>query len=664
MRRYFQPSFGFIGILGILFGLMGCGPVTQTIPPTPTATIQPSPTPTTIPPSRTPRPTARPPAPDMRPVGTFGAGFFSGVFRSPDGQRIFVLMNGKELRWYDATTIQQEGVMALSDYPFSPNEIIFGSDPNLVAVDGYETLVIDLKNQKIITSILGTEEYLSGVQFSSDAKLLFFRRHEIYNHGFADQVAAWDIYQNQLAHFYWQSENSETITNPAISPDGKWIVAGYDNLLQIRNVQTGKLLQSIKGHNNTITSVAFSKDGSQLASVDTDGIVYLWNSYTRQRLASFLLKIKTQVVQLSFSDDGQQVLATFESGDSQAINLQTGQVQAVHAPTIDPFALGLHQQGYSQLDYGDVALTISPDGKTLAVGSGAILLWNIQTHNLSGVLESPHIFTMWEMQFDPTGRLLAGITDYETLLWDTTATTQPNLAKALGPANRDLRYGLSFSPDGKRLAFGHGTNIEIWDVETSKLVKTLQINSAKNFVYGTQFSADNQSIYVVTDTPASVKDKYGNGVIIQVQIWNIETSRMTRLIEIPSINLSSDTFALHWPFFAFENHDVDKAKDWIEIWDLETGNSKKVNSWLNPKIFSENSDLLFGISALGENFCVWQVDAGKLVYTSPELGEDPTHLKYNLDSLQPSNFVAVHGYHNGIVQLFDISAILDYARQP
>ena len=120
--------------------MVACQPARSLPTLTLTPTIQPNTTPSATPTRKHPQTlteTAIPARPG-RFVGSFGAGYFSGVFRSPDGKRIFVLMNGKELRWYDAKTLQQEGSMVLSDdLSFGPSEVIFSSDPNLIFVASF-----------------------------------------------------------------------------------------------------------------------------------------------------------------------------------------------------------------------------------------------------------------------------------------------------------------------------------------------------------------------------------------------------------------------------------------------------------------------------------------------------------------------------------------------
>jgi WD40 repeat protein len=65
--------------------------------------------------------------------------------------------------------------------------------------------------------------------------------------------------------------------NVAFSPDGKILAAG-NAYYEVRwwRVADGVLLDTIKGHKDSVNSVAFSPDGKMLASGSLDGTVKLW----------------------------------------------------------------------------------------------------------------------------------------------------------------------------------------------------------------------------------------------------------------------------------------------------------------------------------------------------------------------------------------------------
>ncbi len=53
--------------------------------------------------------------------------------------------------------------------------------------------------------------------------------------------------------------------------------------------QTWRCVHTFKGHSSSVNSVAFSPNGQTLASGDDNGLIYLWNLKTGQRLSTFFL---------------------------------------------------------------------------------------------------------------------------------------------------------------------------------------------------------------------------------------------------------------------------------------------------------------------------------------------------------------------------------------
>src|SRR5262249_42900748 len=125
------------------------------------------------------------------------------------------------------------------------------------------------------------------------------------------------------------------------------------------------------GHTGCALSVAFSPDGTTLASTGPDRTLRLWDTRTHKQLA--LLRVP--------------------GANDRYGNSTTN------------------------------AVAFSPDGKTLAVavadadGGGAVRLLDAHSHRQLDVLHG-HKSGVWRLSFSPDGQLLASLDNDGTTLWD------------------------------------------------------------------------------------------------------------------------------------------------------------------------------------------------------------------------------------------------------
>jgi WD40 repeat protein len=59
-------------------------------------------------------------------------------------------------------------------------------------------------------------------------------------------------------------------------------LGSYDGTVRVWNAATGQVEQTLEGHSDRVTSVAFSPDGGKVASGSYDGTVRVWNAATGQ----------------------------------------------------------------------------------------------------------------------------------------------------------------------------------------------------------------------------------------------------------------------------------------------------------------------------------------------------------------------------------------------
>ena len=115
-----------------------------------------------------------------------------------------------------------------------------------------------------------------------------------------------------LSFFFVQDSLAQTtlvghrrdVTSVAFSSDGTILASGSeDDTIKLWDVATGRNIATLEGHTDYVTSVAFSHDGKLLASGSEDETVKLWDVATHTNTAT-LEGHTGEVLSVAFSHDG------------------------------------------------------------------------------------------------------------------------------------------------------------------------------------------------------------------------------------------------------------------------------------------------------------------------------------------------------------------------
>lgn len=124
-------------------------------------------------------------------------------------------------------------------------------------------------------------------------------------------IVAWDV-RTSAPVATAGAEFTDSVTAADISPDHKMIAAGGTDKL-VRIYSGGKLARTIKKHTDWVTALAFSPDGTKLATADRNGGLHLWDPATGTILYT-LAEHQARVSSLAWRADSLILASAGEDG--------------------------------------------------------------------------------------------------------------------------------------------------------------------------------------------------------------------------------------------------------------------------------------------------------------------------------------------------------------
>jgi len=345
--------------------------------------------------------------------------------------------------------------------------------------------------------------------------------------------------------YYWQPKahlalktlrgHLDTVTSVAFSPDGRRIVTGSgDHTAKVWDAASGKELVTLKGHRDAVDCAAFSPDGLRIVTASNDATAKVWEAASGREL----LTLKGHfggVASVAYSPDGQRIVTASWDQTAKVWEAASGK---------ELLAL----KGHSDQVHG---VAFSPDGQRIVTGSwdGTVRIWEAASgRELRALNGHSRVFSV---AFSPDGRrIVRGSEDGTAEVWD--AASGEELLALKG--HTELILGVAFSPDGRRIVTGStDQTARVWDAANGRELLKLKGHGAQ--IWGAAFSPDGRRVVTGSwDKTARVWDvagdlsagQSGRTVLALIghsnEIWSVAFSRDGRRI----VTGSADHTAKVW----------------------------------------------------------------------------------------------------------------------
>jgi WD40 repeat protein/serine/threonine protein kinase len=440
--------------------------------------------------------------------------------------------------------------------------------------------------------------------------------------------------------------HADTVYSVAYGPDGTRLASGsWDDSVRIWDAITGgEVLAPLRGHTDDVCAVAYSPDGRRLASASYDKTVRVWDALTGREV--WTLRGHTgPVLSVAFSPDGRRLISGgVETDFNDHANFNDNPTVRVWDLTTGqefPEFLVIPFKGQWQWNVFGVAY--SPDGRWLAAASPAmnVLVWNATTGKVKHEIDFSTSGAM-AVAFSPDGRRLASASMEGTItIWDV-ATGQP-LRTLTGHASG--LTSVAFSPDGRRLTTSSlGGVIKVWDRDATSAEepRTPKDHSWQSSQEPLTLKGHTSSVHQVCFSPDGTRlaSASADGTI---KVWDARSDPEARTFEGLLLAVSPDgrwLASTRWnaPF---------------KLWDTTTGQEIPTSAGRTGQdsslVFSPDGAWLATGSPDGK-VKLWDAASGRLLHTF----EGHTGEVYNV-AFSPNGRWLASASHDTTVKLWNVA---------
>ncbi len=262
-----------------------------------------------------------------------------------------------------------------------------------------------------------------------------------------------------------------TISPRGLMATGTGVGGQLENAIQLWDLRTGQVVQTLRGHQKRVTALAVTPNGKVLASGSWDRTVRLWDMNISRRAKGFDISELEQVpeatekVVLHGHEDWVNCLAISPGGKLLASGSWDRSVRLWRMPS------GQELQSVDNTGGRLDCLAIGANGLLASGGEEPkIHLWDLRSRGLAGLLEGHDDAVRALVMTPDSSHLISGGDDGTIRLWNLQTLREIQCLEAHeGPVR-----ALALSPDGRLLASGGDDNtVRLWSFPEGQLLQEL-----------------------------------------------------------------------------------------------------------------------------------------------------------------------------------------------
>ena len=429
--------------------------------------------------------------------------------------------------------------------------------------------------------------------------------------GIYPEINIWDVQKQQLIRTLNIQRIGGGINSISFSPDGKTVAGASDDVIYLWNTETEILRQKLSSHRGKVTSVAYSLDGSTLASGGDDNVICVWDTVTGQHLQT-LYGHSDSVTLVAYSLDGNKLASTSDDGtillwDVSAVK-QVEKLKFGDKKSQNVTQWNLPEGASARLGRGRIKdIAYSHERRELAVATTlGTWIYDVNTGKERTLFTGP-ISSVEQILYSPDGKILAGRNSHEIYSLDAVTGKYLHIISLDSSLSGSERRTFVYSRDGDTLAsWGQGGSVQLWDAATGQNIHTIE---GTDNSYCFAFSPDGSTIAYSIRAMPEISNK--------VHLWDVTSSKHKKTLTGHKHLIESIIYAPDGKTIASMNRSDGRSpgsnKIDILLWDAETGNLKHTfayDKYVSLITYSPDGKTL----AVGTDSQVflWDVLSGKL----------------------------------------------------